>query len=213
MHSSVSKKERSSNLELYRIIVMLLIVMHHYVVNSGVIQEVENNPLAINSIYMSLFGLWGKTGINCFVMITGWFMCTSRITMQKILKLLLQIYFYRIVLDTVFIVAGYAEFSFQRLLPITGVSDGFTSCFILFFLMIPFLNALIHSLTKRQHAWLVVLLLSIYTLMGSSRIIHVTFNYTTWFSVLYILMSYVRFYGIPSRISLKKVKTGGVRRL
>lgn len=32
---SVSVKTRDSNLELYRIIVMLLIVAHHYVVNSG----------------------------------------------------------------------------------------------------------------------------------------------------------------------------------
>ena len=29
------KKNRDSNLELYRIIVMLLIIAHHYVVNSG----------------------------------------------------------------------------------------------------------------------------------------------------------------------------------
>lgn len=32
---SVPVKTRDSNLELYRIIVMLLIVAHHYVVNSG----------------------------------------------------------------------------------------------------------------------------------------------------------------------------------
>lgn len=31
------KSERSSNLELYRILVMLLIVAHHYVVNSGLV--------------------------------------------------------------------------------------------------------------------------------------------------------------------------------
>lgn len=30
------QKQRNSNLELYRIIVMLLIVAHHYVVNSQV---------------------------------------------------------------------------------------------------------------------------------------------------------------------------------
>ena len=34
-----SRKERNSNLELYRIIVMLLIVAHHYVVNSGLMSS------------------------------------------------------------------------------------------------------------------------------------------------------------------------------
>lgn len=33
--TGVDKKERSSNLELYRIICMLMIVAHHFVVNSG----------------------------------------------------------------------------------------------------------------------------------------------------------------------------------
>ena len=31
--------QRNSNLELYRIIVMLLIVSHHFVVNSGVLEK------------------------------------------------------------------------------------------------------------------------------------------------------------------------------
>lgn len=37
------KKVRDSNLELYRIIVMLLIVAHHYVVNSGLLDVMLQN--------------------------------------------------------------------------------------------------------------------------------------------------------------------------
>lgn len=33
---------RNSNLELYRIIVMLFIVSHHYLVNSGLLPVIEN---------------------------------------------------------------------------------------------------------------------------------------------------------------------------
>ena len=93
--SSVAAR-RQSNLELYRIIVMLLIVAHHYVVNSGVIDLLLADPSAPRSIYYLLLGAWGKIGINCFVCITAWFMCKSRISAQKFLKLLVQVYFYRI---------------------------------------------------------------------------------------------------------------------
>lgn len=34
--------KRNSNLELYRIIVMLFIVSHHYLVNSGLLPIIEN---------------------------------------------------------------------------------------------------------------------------------------------------------------------------
>ena len=91
-------KQRNSNLELYRIIVMLLIVAHHYVVNSGMMEEMAKEPLSSNSIFFYIFGMWGKTGINCFVMITGYFMCKSQITIRKFLKLLFQIEFYNVCL-------------------------------------------------------------------------------------------------------------------
>ena len=87
--SASSGKVRSSNLELYRVIVMLAIVAHHYVVNSGVLQLAYDAPMQANSLFALLFGAWGKAGINCFVLITGYFMCTSRITLKKFVKLLL----------------------------------------------------------------------------------------------------------------------------
>ncbi len=78
---------RNTNLELFRIISMLFIVAHHYVVNSGMMAEMSANPFAANSLFFYLFGAWGKTAINCFVMITGYFMCKSHITVKKFFKL------------------------------------------------------------------------------------------------------------------------------
>lgn len=44
-------KVRNSNLELYRILVMLAIVAHHYVVNSGLMQLMDADPLNPKSIF------------------------------------------------------------------------------------------------------------------------------------------------------------------
>lgn len=200
------QKERDSNLELFRIIVMMLIVMHHYVVNSSIFPEIKINPFTPNSAFMTAFGLWGKCGINCFVIITCWFMCKSRITLKKFLKLLLEVMFYKLIFSAIFLVSGYetlSKDSIRTLLPIDGVDRNFVSCFILFYLFIPFLNTLIQNLTKREHGLLALLTLGIYTLIGSSMIVQVNFNYITWFIVLYIAISYIRFYGLPINISHK----------
>lgn len=53
--------QRDSNLELYRIIVMLNIVSHYFVVNSGVLEKMYENPLSANSFFLFLFEAWGKT--------------------------------------------------------------------------------------------------------------------------------------------------------
>ena len=95
-------RPRNSNLELFRIIVMLLIVAHHYVVNSGLTPIMAENPTSVKSIFLYLFGWAGKTGINCFVLITGYFMCKSEISLRKFLKLFGAYYFYKVLFFCVF---------------------------------------------------------------------------------------------------------------
>lgn len=199
-----SQNTRSSNLELYRIICMLMIVAHHYVVNSGMTSA--GGPLLSdftsgNSIFMTLFGAWGKTGINCFLMITGYFMCTSKITVRKFVKLMAQIYFYCWIFFLIFLSAGYETTSPYRLLklimPFWGFKTGFVSCFIAFWLLIPFLSVLVQNINKRQHQLLLLLLLSYYTLLGSIPTFDVRFNYITWFSIIFFIASYIRLYPHP----------------
>lgn len=135
-----SNSGRSSNLELFRIITMILIVAHHYVVNSGLIAidgPVYEDLISWKSIFLLLFGAWGKIGINCFVLITGYFMCTSRITIKKYLKLLSEIVFYKFVIYLIFLICSYEPFSIkilvQAVMPIIGIEQGFSSCFLIFY--------------------------------------------------------------------------------
>lgn len=53
-------KTRKSNIELYRIIVMLLIIAHHYVVNSGITKEVVANPRSFKAVWVLVLVVWGK---------------------------------------------------------------------------------------------------------------------------------------------------------
>ena len=68
--------QRQSNIELVRIIVMLSIVAHHFVVNSGLLELMSPTLNVANDVYLWLFGMWGQVGKNCLVLITGYFMCT-----------------------------------------------------------------------------------------------------------------------------------------
>lgn len=64
---------RSSNIELLRILSMLMIVAHHFVVNSGLLNCIDSQvKFNFRDYFLLLFGWAGKTGINCFVLITGY---------------------------------------------------------------------------------------------------------------------------------------------
>lgn len=192
---------RDSNLELYRIIVMLLIVAHHYVVNSGLTGAggpVYSHVTSLSSLFLLLWGAWGKIGINCFVLITGYFMCKSQITAQKFVKLLFTVMFYRLVINGVFWITGYAKFSpmalIKVLIPFTKLAQNFTGTFLVFFLCIPFLNVLVRNLTEKQHLQLILLVGFTYVLFGTVPGLSVTMNYVSWYMVLYIIASYIRLY-------------------
>ena len=184
---------------------MLLIVAHHYVVNSGLTDAggvIYSSPMSAKSLFLLIFGAWGKTGINCFVLITGYFMCKSHITAKKFFKLLFELEFYNIVIYFIFILSGYEPFSLKvlviSLLPIYSVSGNFSACFLLFYLCIPFLNILIHNLNEKQHTRLILLVSFIYIFFGTVPKFSVTMNYVSWFCVLFFIASYIRLY--PKKI-------------
>lgn len=180
---------------------MILIVAHHYVVNSGLtdpLGPIYQNPLSFPSIFLLLFGAWGKTGINCFVLITGYFMCKSNITAKKFVKLLFEVEFYKIIFYVIFLISGHATFSAKSLLkavlPFTSVATGFVGCYLLFFLCIPFLNILVRNMNEKQHIRLSLLVSFIYVLFGTLPFVSVSMNYVSWFIVLYFFGSYIRLY-------------------
>lgn len=193
------KNIRNSNIELFRIITMLVIVAHHYVVNSGIADILfSSSNMGVKNIFYLIFGCGGKTGINCFVLITGYFMCKSEITLRKFLKLFCEVEFYSFVIFIIFWITGYEPFSIKmfikNMIPFFDISTGFMACFLLFYLLIPFLNILIRHMKKREHKMLLTLCLFIYTVLPSLAKAYVVFNYITWFIVLYILVSYIRYY-------------------
>lgn len=163
---------RNSNIELFRIITMLVIIAHHYVVNSGIADILfSNSSMGVKNIFYLIFGCGGKTGINCFVLITGYFMCKSKITLRKFLKLFCEAEFYSFVIFMIFWITGYEPFSIKmfikNMIPFLDISTGFMACFLLFYLLIPFLNILIKHMKKREHEMLLALCLFIYTFLPS----------------------------------------------
>ena len=81
---------RESNIELLRIVSMVLIIMHHFSVHGTFPFTPE---LTFNKVFLQVFGLGGKAGVVAFVMITGYFMVSSSFKLHKFGKLVGQIRF------------------------------------------------------------------------------------------------------------------------
>ena len=200
-------KIRKANIELLRIVLMLLIVAHHYVVNSGITSLFDNNNITINMVYLQFLGFAGKIGINCFVLITGYFMITSNITLKKFLKLFLEVKFYTISIYFIFVITRYQEFLIKDFIKIIfyeifWAGKGFSSTYIIFFLFIPFINILLNNLNKRKHKLLIILTLFYFSIISTFTKINDTWNYLGWLITVYIVGAYIRLY--PNKYFISK---------
>lgn len=192
------KKERSSNLELLRICAMIIIIAHHYVVNSGFTDCFNYNDITFNMVFLQFVGFGGKMAINVFILISAYFMCKQKATWIKFLKFVLMIFFYKIIFSSIFWISGYESISLKGLYktllwPFYLIERGFIGGFLVLFLLMPFLNKTLDVLNHKLHLRLIFILLLIYTI-ASTFFFSYSFNHIGWYVTLYYIGSYIRIY-------------------
>lgn len=188
-------------MELYRIVTMLLIVCSHWGCGTELIQLAHAHQGEASSYFYYFLNMWGKTGINCFLMITGYYMCKSRITLRKFLKMYLQVVFWSLAISCIFELTNYHHFSLKdwilMLIPFRMVeTDSFVQAFMVWWLFIPFLNILLNGMDRKAHLRLLGLIVAVFTglyfLPDSFSFISV--NPICWYSTIYLVAAYIRKY-------------------
>lgn len=188
-------KARSSNLELMRIVLMFLIVIHHEVVNSGVMDGWETVPNTPASFVLVMLGMWGKSCINPFVMITGYFMCERELTARKTAKLLIQIAFWFILVNAFLLVIGkegLIDAVKALATPLRDVDGNFIPSYIILYLLIPLLNTFIQSAGKRGVFLALGVLVWTQTILPTFFFSTASFSEVAWYVALYFMGAMVR---------------------
>ena len=172
----INTKKRQSGIELLRIICILCIIAHHYTVHGG-FGSFSCETLTGNAVFLQVFSMFGRMPCSVFAIITGYFMINARTEyadhVKKVIPLIAEMVFYSLLfLGVVWIF---------RLTPVSAVKavkaffpffwdNWFIVYYIILFLMIPFLNPLLLSLTKRNFEYLILLLLVIWSVVPTFAI-------------------------------------------
>ncbi len=189
---------------------------HHYVVNSGLMTPVrELGEITFNKLYLPFLGAFGKAGINAFILITGYFMCTQYATWLKFLKLLLEVKFYSVGIWLLFFTTGIQSYDLSILIDsITGISlglgNGFTSAFIFLFLLIPYINKILKALTKVELQRLLFILILVQSVIGTFLPKSTYYEYLPWYTTIYLIGAYIRLYPNYYTMSVKLAKVGTI---
>lgn len=203
-----SVKSRQSNFELLRIVLMVLIVLHHFCVNSGLFGLIDLNNITANTIILQFLAIFGKMGIAVFVLISGYFMINSKITFKKIFLLWSEALFYHLIIGIIFWATGYSGFSksefIKYLFYVTVFFDnGFVPTYLGLMLLSPFINKAIKSLTQKQFFITNVLLFVLFSTITTITFRIGNVSYFVSMLIIYMIGAYLRLYP-NSKIDSKK---------
>ena len=159
--NALKKSVRSSNIELLRIISIVLILLYHLARNT--VPQNIGETLVITSL-----SSWGILGVNCFVAVSSYFLLDQKFKFSRIASVLVQTVFYGIIFLGIRVVTDYANLG----TPVVSnlfelVFKGFTAPFwvtrywfvwtyMLLCLVSPFLNLFIEKLTRENHVKLLI---------------------------------------------------------
>ena len=202
------KKERYSNIELLRIISMLMIYLYHFVNYGGILNvgSYTNNKLIALFLCSG-----GRLGVNIFILIMGYFMINSKFRIKKYIKTVLQVFFYSVILAVIAVYrlnTNFEQINIKAYLtPIISGVYWFPTYYLIVYLFTPYLNRFIKSLGKKGCEKLIIvgsiLLSGIPTI--SYRVVFAT-EFFTWFVYMYIIGAYIKLYNFE----FKNKKTAGV---
>ncbi len=192
------KTNRNSNLELLRIISIVLIIAHHYSVHGFNIQKLG---YCANQFLVGFLSLGGKFGVSCFVLISGYFMVSSRFTVYKLIKLIAEVLFYSIGIGLIFLFVltpvtplSPADIT-PILMPVGSESYWFITSYIVMMLFSPILNFFINHTNQKTHLQLLLPFIVIWSILPCCfKSVHYGTNNSLWFIILYLIAGYLRKY-------------------
>lgn len=199
-----STTERNYSIDCLRIVCMLFVVVLHIIHPNmgmkGIGQQVFSFPWWLVNALRCLCNV----AVNCFVLISGYYMSTSTVKPKKLLKLWVQVETYSIgmyLLCCVF--HPDVHFEWKNLIryacPLLDYKYWFFTMYFLLMLISPLLNVVIRNLKQKDYQKYLLILLALFLLSPSINIFGDRFGTNSgysliWFSVLYLVAGYIRKY-------------------
>lgn len=208
----INKKEyyiRQSGIEILKILAMFFIVIFH------ICQSVSDIPIYIKDfnyfnlitdtidlqhIIMIFFRHLGSLGNNVFLICSFWFLCNSnKYKFYKIVQMIMDVWIISIIYLMIYLnIENSIPFKLiiSSIFPNLFQNNWFISCYILVYMIHPFLNIVINSLSQKEHiitCFISVLIYDIVSFIKSDLFFPSQIIYAI---VLYFLIAYIKKYMI-----------------
>lgn len=194
----MTKTVRKSNIELLRIVAMLLVLtVHAGFYSLGVPTPAEASAAPLSVITRLFFQSFSVIAVLVFVLISGWFGIRPKV--KSVVNFLFQCFFYSIIIFGVMLCLGRAHFdwkSVQNVLLFVN-SFWFIKAYLCLMIFAPALNAFVETASEKQLRWVLIAFFGFQAIYGwlttGAAWFERGYSVISFFG-LYLLARYVRLY-------------------
>lgn len=201
------RSKRQANFELLRIVAMLMIIVLHYLNKSNLTLSYGEEHTAVRYIanFMMSFCI---AAVNCYVLLSGYFLVESAWKPGRVVSLVAQILFYSLLIPVLLLGAGVVSAGdlsaydwLGFVLPVETEHYWFATAYLMMYVLAPVLAAGVKAVGKRTLQIVIVMLLFYFSVWKS--IVPVSFATDKygyeygWFVCLFLIAAYIRLYGCP----------------
>lgn len=209
--------KRQTNFELLRIVAMGMIIVLHYLDRGGILVSYGEDASVLNHAAW-LIEAFCMVSVNCYVLISGFFLVESEWKPGRVMSLAAQVLFYSLLIPTMMLCLGMISVSELSLydwltfiFPFQNEHYWFATHYLILYLFAPILAAGIQKLDKKTLQIVIVMLLLFFsiakTVIPFNLVMDADGYHYGWFLCLFLVGAYIRRYGIPK---LEKGKDGAV---
>lgn len=148
--------------------------------------------------------MFGKIGVNLFVIITAYYCCKSCFNAERLVKTEMLILFVSVVLILVSIMCSVVynisldkKQIFKCFFPVIFGNYWYATAYIIMLLFMPFINKFLRTLSKNDYKIMIIMIIAIYSIIpmitGSLGYAFGINNYVN-FLIIYMIGTYLRMY-------------------
>lgn len=203
MRETQNKTVRNYSIDLLKITAMLMVVILH--ITSHGIHNATITMFSFPYWIVVIMNSFSLVAVNCFVLISGYFLSERNTSIGRIVPLWIQVFTYSVGVYVLLCVIPdtNVQFSFRSLiehsLPLMSNQYWFFKYYVLLLIFSPFLNLTIKSLEKKQYTHMLGVCIVLFSIVPSVNVFGDTFGAASgyslvWFVFLYFLAGYLRKY-------------------
>lgn len=208
VRNAAFKGNRQANLECLRCLAMLMVVVLHFLGKGGLLADLSQNDMDATGMIAWLLESFSIVAVNVYMLISGYFLCTSSFKITRLLQLLIQVWFYSVSFGLLGALTGVlAETTFDThylltlLFPISMDHYWFMTAYVFLYLLVPFVGPAVQRMTKQQMQVSIVCLLVAFSVMKSVLPVQLETDKQgydcLWYLCVFLSAAYLRRFGIP----------------